>query len=249
MGTVDAVVEDFRRHGLVIWALALGSLIAYTALGIAKAWILGAYIAILAQILAYGVMEGKADVKRAAGQALLAWIASIVVGIALILAALVSALIAFALAGVSAALAVAVAAIEIVAIVAVAARFLFIPYYAHRSHGFSDMIRRSWELGWGTAIRTLLWIILAYVVFEGIAEVVYAPVIKDLATHIETAASSGVSGIEAEVIKTITAPYAVVLGIVALAVASIGVAASWLIVYHEAESNEKRVESSEEAVA
>ncbi len=107
MGTVDAVVEDFRRHGLVIWALAFGSLLAYIALGIANAWILGVYVAILAQILTYGVMEGKADVKRAARQALLAWIASIVVGIALILAASVAALVAFALAGVSTALAVA----------------------------------------------------------------------------------------------------------------------------------------------
>ncbi len=255
MGYFSKAWESYRDNFVTLAGIGIASVLTIVGLEFAGLGIFTAYIALFANILAYKAIEGKIDWKTAAVQSFWAWMAQIIVAIGAVLAVIVS----FIPALFGGAAGIGIAVILVLAVLTVLLRFIFIPYFAHRGYGIVDMVKKSWERGWGPAIvvglEVLAVIIVAMLVAGAFLVPVGTNVIHAMKAAIAQAQGMPVNAAKAMLYKTalqeLVSPQNLVMELLAVAAYGAITPLAWLIIYFggKGDEDEKSVGETAEEMA
>ncbi len=243
--------DAYRNNFKAIAGIGIAATILVIGLEIAGMGIFTAYVALFANILAYKVIEKNVSWRKTAIQAFWGWISQIIIAIGVVLALIIAAIPAM-LAGTAG---IAIAIMLFLVVLVALLRFIFVPYFAHKGYGVIDIIKKSWQRGWGPAIvagiETLLVIFVAMIAAGTILFPVGVDAVHSMKTVLAQAQWTTPSAARAIVYKTavttITTPRNLTLELLATAVYGAIIPLAWLIVYFGGKGGENEASVGETA--
>jgi len=247
MGYFGKAWHAYRDNIVRLAGIGVAAVLLMIGLEIMKMGIFISYVALFANILAYKVIESKIGWKATAVQAFWAWIAQLLISIG----AIVAVILFIALGVISGSVGIAIGVIGALTVLTLLLRFIFIPYFAHRGYSVLDMIRKSWQRGWNSAIVVSVEVLAVMALALLVAGAILIPVGID-AIHAMKAAfaqaqittpNAAMSILHKVGMQLLLSPRNLALEILAIIAYGAITPLSWLIIYFGAKGgeNEARV--------